>query len=103
GNIVGLERFFTQRTTTLNGVTELTALGPAIASVQASSDTPTAADPVWITSAVAGTAGSTVAKVELFYRPSSATTYQRAAMRDDGLSNDGAAGDGVYGVRLPVV
>src|SRR5690606_25199227 len=57
----------------------------------------------WITSAVAGTAGSTVAKVELFYRPSSATTYQRAAMRDDGLSNDGAASDGVYGVRLPVV
>ena len=47
-------------------------------------------------------AGSAVAKVELLYRSGNGGTYQRTALRDDGNSGDGAAGDGVYGATLPV-
>lgn len=102
GSIMGLQQFFTQRNNTLNGTPELTASGPAVSALRASSDTPAAGTPVWITAAVAAAAGLPVSKVELFYRSSAATTYQRATMLDDGASGDGAAGDGVYGASLPL-
>ena len=101
GNIIGLQQFVTQRASFLNGSAELLASGPSIASVQASSSSPDPSEPVWITASVSP-AGSPVAKVELFYRPSNTTGYSRALMLDDGASGDGGAGDGVYGALLPV-
>lgn len=101
GNIVGLQQFINSRVSTLAAVAELNASGPAIASAQASDDTPEPAQPVFITAAVAP-AGSAVAQVQLYYRPTPAQSYQRVAMLDDGASGDGAAGDGVYGALLPV-
>lgn len=102
GTIPGLQQFFTSRTTTLNAVAELVAPGPTISAVAATADTPAPGSPVYITATVAPASGGTVSKVELFYRTSYATTYQRATMLDNGSSGDGAAGDGVYGVLLPV-
>lgn len=101
GSLVGLQQFVTQRATFLGNNAELSASGPTITSVQASSSTPAPAQAVMITAAVAP-AGSAVSTVELFYRPDPSSVYLRTPMRDDGSSGDGAAGDGVYGTALPV-
>lgn len=102
GTLIGLQPFVTQRATFLAGNAELSASGPAIGAAQASNATPAPAEQVTITAAVTPT-GSAVAKVELFYRASAASVYQRVPMLDDGNSGDGAAGDGVYGAALPVL
>ncbi|MBX3375178.1 MAG: CotH kinase family protein [Phycisphaeraceae bacterium] len=100
GPLIGLQPFITQREAHLGTVAELMARGPTITLAQASIQSPGPGEQVWITALVTP-AGSPVAKVELFYRPSPGP-YQRSPMSDDGLSGDGAAGDGTYGVLLPV-
>jgi len=101
GNQIGVQQFVDQRATALAGTAELVAAGPAIANVQASRDQPDPVDPVWITAAVAP-AGNPVASVRLYYRATPTTVYSSVPMLDDGVSNDGTAGDGVYGALLPV-
>lgn len=101
GSIVGLQPFIEQRRSFLEGTPELIAAGPTILAVQASSTTPDPGEQVWITADVVGVGGA-VASVEVFYRPSIDSQYLRLAMADDGESNDGAAGDGLFGARLPV-
>lgn len=102
GSIVGLQQFVLQRANFLANSNELVALGPAIESATASNPAPAPADPVWITAQVTATDGP-VQSVELFYRPSPDGVYLRLPMLDDGSSGDGAAGDDVYGVELPIV
>ncbi|MBZ0172713.1 MAG: lamin tail domain-containing protein, partial [Phycisphaerales bacterium] len=58
-------------------------------------------DDVWITAEVSA-GGSPVSLVELYFREIQSGVYLRVPMADDGASNDGAAGDGVYGALLPV-
>ncbi len=101
-SLVGLRQFLDQRSALLAGNAELVAAGPVIAKVGASSSTPEITDEVVVTAAVAAP-GSSVAKVELFYRPSAAGVYLRAAMLDDGSAGDAAANDGIYSATLPVV
>jgi hypothetical protein len=104
GTIPGIRQFIDTRANFLANATsnpELSANGPSISAVQASNATPSPSTPVFITAAVQA-AGSAINKVELFYRPNPTVIYERTPMLDDGLSGDGAAGDGVYGVRLPI-
>jgi hypothetical protein len=104
GSIPGIRLFIDTRSGFLaNAVSnpELSVTGPSISSVQASNSTPSPSTPVFITAAVQA-ASAPIARVELFYRPSPTVIYERVAMLDDGLSGDGAAGDGVFGVRLPI-
>jgi hypothetical protein len=101
GNIIGLQQFVTQRAGNVAAVAELVASGPTIGAVQATPAEPDPAQPVHITATVAP-AGSAVARVDLHYRTPPSTTYQVAQMLDDGASGDGAPGDGVFGVLLPV-
>ena len=101
GSLIGLQQFVTQRATFLSANAELSASGPTISAAQASTTTPAPAQAVTIT-ATAAPAGSAISKVELFYRPDAGSVYLRTPMLDDGNSGDGAAGDGVYGVALPV-
>ncbi len=101
GSVPGLQQFVTQRATTLDSTAELVATGPTISAAQASSATPAPGDAVHVTATVAATGGA-VSQVELFYRPNPELGYQRVAMLDNGASGDGAAGDGVYGVLLPI-
>lgn len=89
-----------RRATYLQGNAEVDAQGPVIHWVQASSSSPAPTDAVWVTASVAPTSAP-VASVELFHRSSPSAQYQRAPMLDDGLSANGAAGDGVYGAQLP--
>ena len=102
GTIVGLQQFVNERAAFLAGNAELVASGPTIITAQASNLTPDPAEGVTITASVAAITGAGIAKVELFYRPSLAAPYQRVLMLDNGASGDGAAGDGVFGVVLPV-
>jgi len=101
GNIIGLQQFVEQRASFLDTTLELAAQGPTISNAQASHNFPAPGTPVQVTAAVAAN-GSGVARVDLHYRPVRSGVYQRAQMLDDGQSGDGAPGDGVYGVLLPV-
>ena len=104
GTIPGVRQFVDTRANFLNSAAsnpELSAAGPSISAVLASNSTPSPATQVFITASVQA-AGAAISKVELFYRPNPTVIYERIAMLDDGLSGDGAANDGVYGVRLPI-
>jgi len=93
GNIIGIKQFIEQRAAYLASIAELTATGPTINWVAASNATPAPGEPVQISASVVP-AGSPIAKVELFYRPTPATGYQRMNMT--------AAGSDVYVADLPV-
>jgi len=101
GTVPGLQPFVTQRASTLSSNAELVANGPTISAVAASAESPHPSDPVWITATVAAN-GNPVSGVGLYYRVDPSDTYHRVAMADDGASGDAAAGDGVYGVLLPI-
>ncbi len=99
GTIPGLLPFVTQRLAIMNSDPEVSAPAPSIANVHHTPAAPNPGDAVWVRATVTANVHA-VAAVELFYLPAPGR-YQRVAMRDDGLSNDGAAGDGVYGALLP--
>jgi hypothetical protein len=104
GAIPGIRQFIDTRSAFLSNAAsnpELSAAGPSVSNVLASNSTPSPATPVFITAAVAA-AGAPITRVELFYRANPTQIYQRVAMLDDGASGDGTAGDGVFGVRLPI-
>ena len=101
GNVIGLQQFFNQREALLLGQAELIAPGPSILQTSVSNESPDPSEDVYITAEVAAN-GSPVQIVELFYRADQTMTYQRAEMFDDGMSGDGSASDGVYGVLVPV-
>ena len=100
GSVVGLQEFVTQRKNLMNANSEVSAPAPIITNVMHDPANPYATDEVWVTAAVDGN-GYSVAKVELFYKEAPGT-FSRTDMRDDGLSHDGAAGDGVYGGMIPI-
>ncbi|MBS0190154.1 MAG: CotH kinase family protein [Phycisphaerales bacterium] len=95
GSVPGIQEFLDTRSSVLAGYAELAAQGPVISSVVPSSQTPNPTDPVTITAAVAPASGGTISKVELWYRPSQAGTYQRALMS--------SIGSGLYRITLPIV
>lgn len=102
GSQIGVQQFVTQRAATLAPDAELAASGPTIGAIVATPADPDPGQAVTITAAVAP-AGSAVASVQLYYRATPTTPYSALPMLDDGLSGDGAAGDGVHGATLPVV
>jgi hypothetical protein len=105
GAIIGLQPFVEQRASFLSSntalITELNAVGPNITSVAQSAAFPSVTTPLFITAAVQPN-GNPITRVELFYRPLRSGVYQRVTMLDNGQVGDGAAGDGVFGVALPV-
>ena len=70
---------------------------PVIANTIASPSSPTATNSVWVTAQV--TDNVSVATVRLTYNTGAGVT--NVAMLDDGLHQDGAAGDGTYGGQIP--
>ncbi len=101
GTLIGIKQFVDQRQAYLGGIAEVAAQGPAISAVSASSSFPDPSETVWIQATVVPATGGGVSSVELFYQPTPGP-YLRTTMFDNGLFNDGAAGDGVYGVALPI-
>jgi hypothetical protein len=100
GTVPGLLPFVTQRVALMNTDPEVSAPAPAVANVHHTPDAPNPGDAVWVRATVTPNVHA-ISKVELSYLPAPGR-YQRTPMRDDGLSNDGAAGDGVWGALLPV-
>ena len=104
GTIPGVQGFVDSRSAFLSNAAsnpELSASGPDVSSVSASNATPSPGAAVFVTATVVAN-GAPISGVELFYRPAPPDIYERIAMLDDGLSGDGGAGDGVYGVQLPI-
>ncbi len=83
GTLIGVQQFVDQRASFLNSQAELAAVGPTISNVQASDISPDPSQAVSITATVAP-AGNPVTRVELFYRPSASSVYQRVQMTSIG-------------------
>jgi hypothetical protein len=83
---------------TLNGVGS-PAPGPLITDVKFSPEFPTDSDPIIVTAKVMPTFAP-IESVKLNYRVMFGAIVT-VEMKDDGLSNDGSAGDGIYGAVIP--
>lgn len=100
-----LKSFVTSRRTYLLSQAEVNATPPTISQVayvneQGQSWTaPTTGQSVQVTATVSSTDG--IFGVNLFYATGLVGNFSNVRMLDDGLHNDGAAGDGVYGASIP--
>lgn len=97
GNRIGIQEYVDQRRALLLSDAEVSAVAPTITNVSAGPDTP--GEPSFITATV--TSADAVLGVEAWFQADPSGPFDRIAMLDDGLSGDGAAGDGVYGAELP--
>ena len=95
--IVGISNLMTERTTYLNSTTDFQQIAPTISNIQPSDTLPFVNSNIYIT---ANTTNAT--NVFLGTRNSILEKFTRMIMFDDGAHNDGAAGDGVYGISLTI-
>ena len=93
----GLENLMLARDLYIAGLPEFQALQPTITNVTPSTTQPQAFSMVTITANV-----SDAGTVLLGYRNSHFDVFTKVPMYDDGLNNDGAAGDGVYGATVTI-
>ncbi|MFT5860725.1 MAG: hypothetical protein ACI865_002839 [Flavobacteriaceae bacterium] len=93
----GLENLMQDRGAYINSLTDFQFLQPTISNILTSSVIPPAFSTVDFTADVANTN-----QVMLGYRSSHFDVFTKVPMLDDGLSNDGAAGDGVYGTSITI-
>ena len=84
---------------TLSGQAPAYLSAPTIAGTTLNPAAPTSAAGVWVTAAVTNARG--VASATLTYSTPSTTNV--VTLLDDGLHQDGAAGDGVYGAQIPAL
>jgi hypothetical protein len=95
----GLTNLMNARNTWLNAQTDFTYSHPVISSITPSSTSPALSSNVTITASVSNANSN---GVYLGYRYSIYDAFKRIPMYDDGLHNDGAASDGVFGVDIAV-
>ena len=95
--IPGLTLLMNARASFLNATPEFQQIPPSVTNVQASDTFPIINSNVFITAQV-----NNAVSVFLGYRSNLADRFVKLNMFDDGLHGDGAAGDGVYGVTIPV-
>lgn len=95
GTIPGISTLMEARKTYLQNTVQFTATPPAISLVTAAPAAISLYDTTWITCNVVN-----ANSVYLGYRDQPWKKFTKVAMYDDGLHNDGAASDGVYGAML---
>lgn len=93
----GIENLMHTRNAHINTLPEFQAAQPIISNVSTSSNQPPAYSSIDFTAEVSNTQS-----VFLGYRYSHFDVFTKVEMFDDGMSNDGAAGDGVYGTTISV-
>ncbi len=93
----GITNLMNGRSTYLLSQSDFTATEPTISSVTPSNQTPLLNETISITATV-----SNENDVYLGYRTAVTLPFTRVQMFDDGMHNDGASGDGVYGADLTV-
>lgn len=104
-SIPALKTFVANRRAYLLSNTEVAQVAPTIASAPyynsagLESVAPVANEPVTVKATVSATSG--INKVNLYYSNSVVGNFELTLMYDDGVHNDGAANDGVYGGTIP--
>jgi hypothetical protein len=97
GGTVGIYQLMDSRATYLEGTSAFAATPPTISNVTPSNSSPYYLDNISIAATV-----SNSTEVFLGYRYKKSDSFTRIAMYDDGAHSDGAPGDGVYGISIPV-
>jgi hypothetical protein len=95
----GLTNLMNARNTYLMSQSDFTAVQPSISNVAPSVTTPLLGSTIAITTQVTNTNSTAV---YLGYREGNFVPFTKVLMYDDGAHNDGAAGDNIYGVDLPI-
>lgn len=95
----GLSNLMGGRNTYLTALTDFTNTKPAISTIIPSSTSPAIGSSVTIKATVVN-ANSTA--VYLGYRSATSLPFVKVLMYDDGAHNDGASGDNVYGMTMPI-
>lgn len=86
------------RLTYLNNHAEVQLVPPTLENTTQSILAPKVGEDVWITAEVSN---ATQVDLMVTINKKYASYFQPIEMKDDGLSNDGAAGDGIYGALIP--
>jgi spore coat protein CotH len=94
GGVPGITQLMNARYNYLNTNSNLTATAPAINNILYGSDD----NQIWINASV-----NNANAVLLGYRTQNWKVFEKVALYDDGAHHDGAAGDGVYGVQIPLL
>lgn len=97
GAAIGLSSLMNGRNTFLQNHAELLKVAPTINSVQHTPTSPNINTMVWVAANISGT----TTQVTLGYRHATSEIFNKVQMFDDGLHNDGAANNGVYGASIP--
>jgi hypothetical protein len=95
GTTPGIANLMNTRSSYLLGLSDFTATQPDISNIIESNSTPALNDVVNITADILNETD-----VVFGYRLDSLAPFQKVMMFDDGLHNDGAAGDGTYGTSI---
>ncbi len=93
----GIENLMHTRNLHIAALPEFQAAQPTISNISTSSNTPPAFSNVDFTAEV-----SNAQSVFLGYRSNHFDVFTKVEMFDNGMSNDGAAGDGVYGTTVSI-
>lgn len=97
GSIIGIRNLMQARSTYLNTTADFQYTQPAISDIVATPASPLFGAPFTLTAKVTNASSNAVF---LGYRFALTDKFTRIQMFDDGLHNDGAAGDEVFGVSL---
>ena len=93
--VPGISNLFTSRMTYLQGTAEFQYAAPAISGIVSTPAQPVIYDTVWVNCNV-----SNATTVWLGSRDNLFSKFFRQQMFDDGLHNDGASGDGIFGAPI---
>lgn len=96
-NAPGLSNLMAGRNNYLSALTDFTNTQPAISDILLSNTSPAIGSTINVTATVTNTNA-----VFLGYRANSFAMFVKVQMFDDGVHNDGAAGDNVYGASIPI-
>lgn len=97
GTTPGIKNLMDARNSYLLGLSDFTQTEPSISNVSVSNANPSPGQTISITAAV-----SDENAVYLGYRNIKTSAFTRVSMFDDGMHNDGASGDGVYGADITI-
>ncbi|MBK8490944.1 MAG: CotH kinase family protein [Saprospirales bacterium] len=95
--IPGIKNLMQGRVNYLMNTPEFTALAPTISGIELSNPAPQVFGTIWITATI-----TDATQAWLGRRYATPGAFARLPMFDDGMHNDGAAGDQVYGAQLPL-
>ena len=95
----GLTGLMTGRNTHLLSQTDFTNSKPVISNIVPSSSSPAVGTTISITAKVTNTNSNAVF---LGYRSATLLPFTKVLMYDDGAHNDGASGDTIYGITMPI-